>query len=166
LDHAAKLLLVQPKGQTRVMKPRPSKKAGLVVALVIASVPLHALQAQELPPSLSNLGYTAKLDVTPHPPLRLELGDSTKYPRTYWLEGALIGGIPLALLGAALGGGLCTDPDNSGGGTESCWDDALLGLATGLGVGGSLGGLIGGLIKKPEKKDQKAPADAEYTASR
>ena len=142
------------------MKLYSRKIAGIVVAFVIAGVaPLNRLRAQELSLPLSDLQHTTDFDVTPTPlGLRSEVSDSTKYPRTYWLEGALIGGIPLALLGVTLGAALCADPD-SGGGTEPCWDDALLGLVTGFGVGGSLGGLIGGLIKKSEKKDQKAPAD-------
>jgi hypothetical protein len=126
----------------------------VAAALVLANVsPLYRLQGQELSPSLSSLQYTASLYVAPIPATpRLQLGDTAKkYPRTYWLEGALLTGIPLGILGAALGAGLCGDPDSPSGGQAPCWDDGLLGLVTGFGVGASLGGLIGGLIKKPEK---------------
>jgi hypothetical protein len=131
------------------------RAAVVIVVITFAGLsPLQRLRAQALPPSLSNLEYNGNLDVTPTQlSPRAELGDSNKYPRTYWLEGALLAGIPLSLLGAALGGGFCNDADSPGGGNEPCWDDALLGFATGLGVGASLGGLIGGLIKKPEKTE-------------
>jgi hypothetical protein len=143
------------------MNLRARRIAVLVGVLALGSVlPVEWLRAQALPTSLSDLQYRTNFEVSAarlgH---SLDVSDSTKHPRTYWLEGALIGGIPLALLGAALGGGLCSDPDNAGGGTEPCWDDALLGLMIGFGVGGSLGGLIGGLIKKPEKNEQEAPAE-------
>jgi hypothetical protein len=68
---------------------------------------------------------------------------------TYWLEGALIVGIPVSLLTTAFVWGMCNDPD-SGGGHEPCWDDALLGAVIGFGTGASLGGLLGGLVPKPE----------------
>jgi F0F1-type ATP synthase membrane subunit c/vacuolar-type H+-ATPase subunit K len=141
--------------------PDPRNAAFLVLALpMVIGSSVGRLDAQQLSPSLSNLEYTAHPGTTTvHP--RLELGDTAKkYPRTYWLEGALLAGIPLGLLGAALGGGLCGDPDSPGGGSAPCWDDALLGLVSGVGVGASLGGLIGGLIKKPEKKkDQETIRD-------
>jgi hypothetical protein len=69
---------------------------------------------------------------------------------TYWLEGALIVGIPVGLLTTAFAAGMCSDPD-SGGGQEPCWDDALLGAVIGFGTGASLGGLLGGLIPKPQR---------------
>jgi hypothetical protein len=127
------------------------RSAAVAVALVLANgLSPDRLHGQELSPSFSSLQYTASL-----PP---ELGDTArKYPRTYWLEGALLTGIPLGILGAALGAGLCGDPDS--GGQGPCWDDGLLGLATGLGVGASLGGLIGGLIKKPEKQEAETLPD-------
>lgn len=127
------------------------------MALAIGSAtPVDSIWAQALPTSLSDLQYRPTFEATATPlGAGREPGDSTNYPRTYWLEGALIGGIPLAILGAVLGGGMCSDPD-SGGGTEPCWDDALLRLVIGFGVGGSLGGLIGGSIKKPEKEDSQS----------
>ena len=67
---------------------------------------------------------------------------------TYWLEGAIILGVPVSLLTTAFVWGMCVDPD-SGGGHEPCWDDALLGAVIGFGTAGSLGALLGGLIPKP-----------------
>ena len=133
------------------------RRAALAALLLTGLAPIHRLRGQALPVSFADLQYSARLDATPL--AALALGDSTKYPKTYWLEGALIGAIPLSLLAGTLAWGLCADPDNAGGGTEPCWDDGLLGFATGLGVGGSLGALIGGFIKKPKRKQEETIAE-------
>jgi F0F1-type ATP synthase membrane subunit c/vacuolar-type H+-ATPase subunit K len=134
----------------------------VTAALLLANVsPLYWLEGQALPPSFSSLQYTTDLYVaaTPATP-RLTLGDTArKYASTYWLEGALLAGIPLGILGAVFAEGMCGDPDSPSGDQGPCWDNALLGLGTGLGVGASLGGLIGGLIKKPGRKDQETIGD-------
>jgi hypothetical protein len=82
----------------------------------------------------------------------IELGD-TVYPKTYWLEGALIGGTVVGLLGGALAGGFCADSDS--GGKGPCWDNVLLGVGFGFATGGSLGALVGGQFRKgrPEREE-------------
>jgi len=62
---------------------------------------------------------------------------------THWLKGAVIGGTAVALLGAALGYALCSDPD-SGGGHRGCLLPAAKGLAVGFGLGFSVGAILGG----------------------
>jgi hypothetical protein len=108
------------------------------------------LQAQELPRSFTSLRYVETGDTaTPFPP-PIELADSTG-ERTYWLEGALIGGTIVGVLLAAFAGAACSDTD-SGAGTGPCWDNVLLGAVVGFGTGGSAGALIGGQFKKPAKE--------------
>jgi hypothetical protein len=136
------------------VKLDPRRLRALVVALAVACVaPLTRVDAQELlrftQHQSTSMARAEIGDAHRIPPV--ELGDSTKHPRTYWLEGALLGGISLGLLGAAVGGGFCADADSPAG-SGPCWDDVFLGLAAGIGTGASFGGLIGGLFKKPEKK--------------
>lgn len=74
--------------------------------------------------------------------------DSVTIHPTYWKEGALIGGIPMAILGGIAGHGLCEWSDGTG--NDDCVM-ATLGTAvlSGL-VGGIVGGLIGAQFHKPE----------------
>jgi hypothetical protein len=125
-------------------------------AALAGAAPFTTVQGQDL------IRFHSAADSASSIP-RLELAD-TVYPRTYWAEGAVIGGTVLGLLGAVLAGGLCSDPD-SGGGGRTCWDDTLLGLATGLGVGGSLGALIGGQFRKKKRPPEGANLEVERTAA-
>jgi hypothetical protein len=123
-------------------------RAVAVLALLDLS-PRFALHAQELPRPFATLNYAGS-QTTPAPlTASVELSDST-LPRTYWLEGALIGGAVVALLGVSLAGSACSDPD-SGGGQGPCWDNVLLGAVIGFGTGASFGGLIGGQFKKARR---------------
>jgi hypothetical protein len=127
-----------------------------MAALVLsAGAALSPVNAQALPRSFASLRYAPpELKAAPAIP-SVQLADSTLIPETYWLEGALVGGAPAGLLFGAFAGGFCNDPD-SGGGNESCWDDALLGLVGGFAAGGSLGALIGGQFKKSRKPRKPA----------
>jgi len=68
--------------------------------------------------------------------------DTLNLPRTYAMEGALIGGIPGLLLGAAVGRGIC----EAG---EECTASTISGALTGAVVFGITGALIGGSIERP-----------------
>jgi|GEM_PF-3182445 len=121
------------------------------------------LNAQALPRSFASLSYEPAGNITAPHLVRLELGDSTRrIPKTYWVEGALIGGTVAGLFLASLAGGLCSDSDS--GGNEPCWDNVLLGAVIGFGTGGSLGALIGGQFKKPSKDRNNVDPPAEPTA--
>jgi hypothetical protein len=133
-----------------VIQPR-SRLLIVVAALVLmGSASLSPLEAQELSRSLASLSYIAAEDTAAPRIAPIELGDST-HPRTYWLEGALIAGVPLALLGAGMAGWACSDRD-TGGGRGPCWDNELLGAIVGFGTGASFGALVGGKIKKRGKR--------------
>ena len=68
-------------------------------------------------------------------------------PATYWKTGALVVGIPSAILGAAVGTGLCGLNDSAG--RKSCVAPAV-GTAVLFGImGGAVGALIGGQFHKP-----------------
>ena len=74
--------------------------------------------------------------------------DSVPSHETYWKTGALVGGIPSAIFGGALGLGLCGMDDSAGGGS-SCAGAAIgMGLLLG-GIGAITGALIGGQFEKP-----------------
>jgi hypothetical protein len=123
----------------------------VVAALALmGSASLSPLESRELPRSLARLSYIAAEDSAAPRIAPIELGDSTP-PRTYWLEGALIAGIPLALLGAGMAGWACSNKD-SGGGQSPCWDNEVLGAVVGFGTGASFGALVGGQIKKRGKR--------------
>jgi hypothetical protein len=135
-----------------VIQPR-SALLTLATALLMGSASLHQLEAQELPRSLASLSYITAEDTAAPLIAPIELGDSTR-PRTYWLEGALIAAVPLALLGAGMAGWACSDPG-------PCWDDELLGAVAGFGTGASFGALVGGQIKKRGKDRKKADQQIE-----
>ncbi len=74
--------------------------------------------------------------------------DTLRLAPTYWKEGALIGGIPMAILGAIAGHGLCEWADESG--NDNC---VLAAVGTGVlsgGVGAIVGALIGAQFHKQE----------------
>jgi hypothetical protein len=125
---------------------------------LMAAAPVSALKAQELPRSLPSLRYAIADDTAAPRIPPIELGDST-YPRTYWLEGALVGGTFAAILVGSFAGSMCTHDDSSANGP--CWDNVLLGGAVGFASGGSLGALIGGQFKKPAKLPETADEATE-----
>jgi hypothetical protein len=137
----------------------------VVTALAfIGGAVLSPLNAQALPRSFASLSYAPAGNIAAPHLVRLELDDSTRrIPKTYWMEGALIGGTVAGIFLASLAGGLCSDAD-SGGGNEPCWDNLLLGAAIGFGIGGSLGALIGGQFKRPSKDRNNVDQPAEPTA--
>ena len=105
-------------------------------ALVLAS-PLAAQQAS-LRPHPSSL-FVAPATVA---------ADSLHLPPTYWKEGALIGGVPMAVLGGLAFHGLCEWNDESG--DANCAAAAAGGaLFSGI-LGAIVGALIGGQFHKKE----------------
>ena len=131
----------------------------LVSLALVGAASISPALAQELPRTLSSLRYVPAQDRVAPRIIDIEVGDST-YPRTYWLEGALIVGVPFALLGALFAGHGCSDPD-SGAGEGPCWDNVLLGVVVGFGTGASLGGLIGGQFKKKARQKADHPIEPE-----
>jgi hypothetical protein len=109
---------------------------------------VSSLQAQQLPPAFAELLSLASLDSAPSLILPIDVADSTR-PRTYWLEGALVGGAAVGVLLAAFAGSGCSNSEIAGDGP--CWDNALLGGILGFGIGGRAGALIGGQFTKPAK---------------
>ena len=75
--------------------------------------------------------------------------DTIGGPRTYWKEGALLGGVPLGIAGYLLFSGLCEQDDSAGGGRH-CGTQGLGGAALGFLIGAIPGALIGGQFHKKE----------------
>ncbi len=72
-----------------------------------------------------------------------------RYPRTYWKDGLLVGGVLGGLLGGALGAAVC-----GFGETESNCTGSTIGGAVMFGASvGAVGALIGGLFPKPPPND-------------
>ena len=74
-------------------------------------------------------------------------------PRTYWLEGGLIGGVGVGLFGAFVGHGLCTDSDVQ----QNCTGPTLGLAALGGCVGFTVGALIGGQFRKGAPVGSRSP---------
>ena len=122
----------------------------LVFALLSGLSLPNSVRAQELARVASAPDTAARIP-------RIELGD-TVHRRTYWLEGALVGGALAGIGLAAFAGAACSDGNVGGGIAESgpCWDNVLLGAFIGVGTGGTLGGLIGGLFSKSRGKPEES----------
>jgi hypothetical protein len=74
--------------------------------------------------------------------------DSVRLPRTAWKTGLLVGGTLGAVLGVALGSGLCHDDNVS---KHSCVGPALgSGLVVAM-LGGTVGALLGGQVRQPAR---------------
>lgn len=74
--------------------------------------------------------------------------DSVKLAPTYWREGALIGGIPMAILGGIAGHDLCEWADDAG--NDDCMLATVGTAVLSGGVGAIVGALIGGQFHKKE----------------
>lgn len=109
----------------------------LLASLCVTRPPLLAAQRPAIAPAPSVLFQRAE----PAAP-------SPSPTPTYWKEGALIGGIPLGILGFALANGLCGSGD--GGSGDHCTLAGLGGAAFGFLTGAVVGSLIGGQIPKHE----------------
>jgi hypothetical protein len=72
--------------------------------------------------------------------------DSGAVPRTYWLEGGVVGGGLVGIGGAVLGAGLCSNRES--GGQGNCVGATLLGFLAGAALGFPPGALIGGQFPK------------------
>ena len=71
--------------------------------------------------------------------------------RSYWLEGAVAGGLVLGAAGAVMAGGFCGADDRAGGAAYGgCTDEIIGGGLLGAALGGVLGGLVGSRIHKHE----------------
>jgi len=77
----------------------------------------------------------------------LPAADTLNLPKTYWKEGALMVGIPTAMLGAYGGYGLCGMDESSD--PPNCALAAVGGALVGGLIGATTGALIGGLFLKP-----------------
>ena len=74
--------------------------------------------------------------------------DSVQYPRTYWVEGGLVGGLALGTFSALVAGAFCGDPDS---GDVPCGPAVLGGLLVGGALGFTIGSLVGGSVTKPPR---------------
>ena len=99
-------------------------------------LPVATLPSFLLPPAVRT-----RIEVRPSRP--------DTYPRTYWKEGGVIGGLVLGIAAALLVDGLC----GSDGGEENCTAKTFGGAALGAGVGFTAGALIGGLFPKGRHSD-------------
>lgn len=86
-------------------------------------------------------------------------GDTGRiYPRTYWAEGGLSGGIVLGTIAGMLAAGLCSYSESG----DDCTLAPVTGFLVGAAVGFPVGALIGGAIRKPpvDSAGQGAPRGA------
>ena len=76
--------------------------------------------------------------------------------RSYWLEGAIAGGVVFGVTGAVVAGGLCGADDSAGGAAfGGCTDEIIGGGVLGAALGGVLGGLVGSRIHKHEPRSHR-----------
>lgn len=123
--------------------PRSVRQLTLIVALAVTATPVAAQQLIAGPrasevwaPSGAPSARLASAAAIP---------DTIRSRPTHWREGALVGGITGALVGAWFVGSLCANSDVA----QDC-TGATLGGAVVLGAAaGTLGALIGGLFPKP-----------------
>lgn len=74
--------------------------------------------------------------------------------RSYWLEGAVAGGLVFGAAGAVMAGGFCAADDRAGGAAfGGCTDEIIGGGLLGAALGGVLGGLVGSRIHKGPGRD-------------
>lgn len=113
------------------------KTLAAVAALTCGGSVLLLAQASAYRPAASVL-FVPPRDVA---------ADSTRLPETYWKEGALVLGIPMALIAGDFVYQFCKDPD-SGTQPRNCAARGLGGAAIGFVIGAIPGALIGGQIHK------------------
>ena len=78
--------------------------------------------------------------------------------RSYWLEGAIAGGLIFGATGAVLAGGFCGADDRAGGAAYGgCTDEIVGGGLLGAALGGVLGGLVGSRIHKGPARNASTP---------
>jgi len=117
------------------MKPTFS----LLVIALLFTVPGTAMaQASHMRPAPSPLFRAA--------PPQGASADTLNLPKTYAKEGALIGGIPMLVIGGVVGRGLCGMDESSD--PPNCALAAVGGALVGATIGAITGALIGGSIER------------------
>ena len=112
----------------------------ILIGVLVAALP-PAATAQTSPFRASASVLFAR------PAVNTAWADTLNLPRTYWIEGAVITGIPSAVFGGMLGSGFCGNDSGSAG--ENCVLKAISGALV-FGIAGAIpGALIGGLFEKP-----------------
>ena len=117
-------------------------RTGALVALLLVFGPRTgvAQRRQALGPSPSEL-FTPPSDPRP---------DSVTVHRSYWKEGAVIGGVVGGVLGGLIVDALCDINEEPGGGTACGLLPTLGGVVIGAAIVAIPGALIGGQIPKGE----------------
>lgn len=107
-------------------------------ALIILVPRTAAAQAAQLRPAPSELFRPMSGSASP---------DTLNLPKTYWKEGAVMGGAIVGVQGARFGYWGCRDTD-SGGTGKNCGLSSIGGFVGGFLLGAIPGMLIGGLFEK------------------
>ena len=135
---------------------------GFRLLLAPASLPAQGPASPRLPPPETAHAVAASI----YPPPR---GARTPSPlaaegaairaaarRSYWLEGAVAGGLVFGAAGAVMAGGFCGADDRAGGAAYGgCTDEIIGGGLLGAALGGVLGGLVGSRIHKHEPRSHR-----------
>ena len=127
---------------------RPLKYA---LVLLIAAVGSAASQARLAPgPGHAVALFRPAAAVPPLPTPRMgEVSNSPRtIPRTYWLEGGVVGALALGLFAALLSGGLCE--------SQSCIGSTISAFVGGGVIGFVPGALVGGQFRKAVKDTTSA----------
>lgn len=76
--------------------------------------------------------------------------------RSYWLEGAIAGGVVFGAAGAVVAAGFCAADDRAGGAAYGgCTDEIVGGGLLSAALGSVLGGLVGSRIHKHEPRSHQ-----------
>jgi len=113
----------------------------VIVVLALAGL-APAATAQRLAPPFARAAVSWPADSTKP--------QSPSPPPTHWVEGGLIGGGLVGLLGMSLAEGLCGMGDSG----SNCGAAGTKGLIFGAGLGFTIGALIGGQIPKHPPEPQ------------
>jgi len=118
---------------------RASSLIGVALALLLAPGAAAGQRLARIPQSaLNSVPWPSTAGASA--PLRPSPGT---LPRTYWLEGGLVGGIGLGVVSAMGFHDLCE--------SSNCTRATLAGFLLGATVGFPVGALVGGQIRKREK---------------